>query len=830
MQIGRDGLGTGFQVSRVGVVARCAGGDYRSIICAIVVAGSISLRLEAAEPPQSGNDAALGTNIALHCSYTWSMAPNAFSDESWGGGMCNDAGDALQLTDGELAERSWFDKRMVGWWYERTELIVTIDLGGIRPIAEVAFHISSEKEGHRVPRWTGVFVSDDNESFYAAGEVDRASALRQWRKQEGGGNGAWIRATGIRAKGRYLALSLNSACLYMDEIRVFPGELKLSDAALPKTKVRDCTRNSLYPFYLFGKGAVAANVLTPIQLNSPPGDPGGKLDITLDLPAGVTLVSPSPAEKPQAVNIFDSPYTRHVLKNVSQLYLGSILATGTWSKIRLAALPTCKGMEALEQVVEVETVTIPDTPLFKRLLMSSTFGDFAYWQGWPDVVENYKRLGLNLFAPFGHTDYYFNLIANAQSEVVARAMVASAKAAGLKTGGQFSPFCNGVIESLGKLHDGDRAVSLEGKALPSYFCPRVYLRDQENEKGELGQMAAGASLDLDLFCFDSEPSWGSAQVCACPKCEALWAEFLKNRAPQLSALTEKEVWKDKEKNRAYVPLMQEFWNDFYCRDLWGAFRRRMTETVRSRQSRRHKLFETLTFGTASKKPFELILYNHPWGLDAITGTAQPMGNSGLFRALWDTRVVDAAFRDWYMPDIAQMGDEIHAIRNALPEGCPLYVCDTYGSGGSITFEVPSIEVRHRLLEIFLNGGKGVLIWTCKGTDTADYMRIAEVVRMLAPVEDLIVQGTPIPLDSFDAPSGIRVRGMQHGNEALILVSRYDDESAADVPVRIKAGRFVSARSITPLDTAIQTGIDHGSFVVHFTGQDEDAVQVFKLRK
>lgn len=58
--------------------------------------------------------------------------------------------------------------------------------------------------------------------------------------------------------------------------------------------------------------------------------------------------------------------------------------------------------------------------------------------------------------------------------------------------------------------------------------------------------------------------------------------------------------------------------------------------------------------------------------------------------------------------------------------------------------------------------------------------------MVAPVEPLLVDGEPMACDAFESPQGVRVRGMRCGDEDLILVSRYDQETAADITVRIKA--------------------------------------------
>ncbi len=748
-----------------------------------------------------------GTNLALRCRYTWNHPPSAFPEGYNGHGMCRDTKDAVQLTDGELATRCWWDERTVGWWFESGFLNLTIDLGRVQPIDAVDFHLSSEETGLRVPVLTGIFVSDDNTLFYPAGEIDKPEALRQWRLSKIAGEQdlnphAWIGITNLHAKGRYVVLSFQSANLYLDEIRVFPGSLKASDVDLPQEGWQP--NLALRPFYKHNRAYVAANVLTPMELlRISQGSQSPGPDIYLDLPRGLTLAYPVDMTNSTAVTWRNQPHRRYSVVKATRLFIESAQPTGTVSLLRMTGMPACTNLAGMEQVVEVETLFIPEAPLFKTLLAAVPM-DCAYCWTWPDVVGHYKRLGLNLFMPCGHTDYYYRFMIHDVAE--ARQLIASAKTAGLKVGGSFSPFCNIAIPKKRP------AVFLSGRSSAN-GCPRGYLEKldepETRERGEVAQAAAGAAAGLDWFTFDSEPYW-PGEVCACEICEQAWERFLARRAPDLPVLRQQAVVKDRNRNAVYLPLMQAYWNAFYV-ETWGMFRTAM---------------EAASDGNPNLR---ILLYGNPGSREAALGRQMRFGNEGGFLPLFNEGIINGANPSWYSVPTDQLGDDrVRAVREGLPPTCPMYVWVTAG-GASLAYERSSADFKHRLLELFFNGAQGFFVWSHIGMDARDYQAVAEVVRQVQPVERFVTHGRLLPLDAFDAPEGVRVRGIQLGMEAIILVSRYHREDAADVTITLKVPpATLPARRAEPLDGGGSMPFVDRQLHVHYSGAEEQWVQAFRI--
>ena len=80
-------------------------------------------------------------NIALGMSYTLEPAPNYE--------YCTDAADVKQLTDGvyhQTKESLWTRSSTVGW-QEKRPVIITLDLGTVKPIRGVSFNTAGGRAG-----------------------------------------------------------------------------------------------------------------------------------------------------------------------------------------------------------------------------------------------------------------------------------------------------------------------------------------------------------------------------------------------------------------------------------------------------------------------------------------------------------------------------------------------------------------------------------------------------------------------------------------------------------------------------------------------------------
>ncbi|MFH1266552.1 MAG: hypothetical protein ABIK89_12560 [Planctomycetota bacterium] len=102
-------------------------------------------------------------------------------------------------------------------------------------------------------------------------------------------------------------------------------------------------------------------------------------------------------------------------------------------------------------------------------------------------------------------------------------------------------------------------------------------------------------------------------------------------------------------------------------------------------------------------------------------------------------------------------------------------------GDAGTFPGESFE--WALLECYANGARGVYFWSSRVWDAENLIAYNRVIRAIAPVEELIVEGELLgEVVSIDAPG--RVSGIRRGNEMLLLVADYFGQSDGTLNVHL----------------------------------------------
>ena len=102
-------------------------------------------------------------NIALRASYT--MEPGPSYD------LCSDPGDAEQLTDGVYTEGYfWAQKSTVGW-VRAKPVILTLDLGTVKPIRGVSYHTAGGVAHVGWPEAIYIFTAGEDGVFHEIGEL-----------------------------------------------------------------------------------------------------------------------------------------------------------------------------------------------------------------------------------------------------------------------------------------------------------------------------------------------------------------------------------------------------------------------------------------------------------------------------------------------------------------------------------------------------------------------------------------------------------------------------------------------------------------------------------
>lgn len=154
-------------------------------------------------------------NIALGKPYTFSVAPNY--------SYCTDAGDLTQLTDGEYTTGYfWVQKGTVGW--TNRSPVITIDLQAVEPISGLSYSTAAGVAGVFWPRAIPIFVSDDGEEFYYAGELIQMSSENGLPSPTGYSTHRY-RTTKLITHGRYVRLVVipTGSYTFCDEIEVYRG-------------------------------------------------------------------------------------------------------------------------------------------------------------------------------------------------------------------------------------------------------------------------------------------------------------------------------------------------------------------------------------------------------------------------------------------------------------------------------------------------------------------------------------------------------------------------------------------------------------------------------
>jgi hypothetical protein len=756
-------------------------------------------------------------NLALYATYEWNRVPNAFPNGYDGNPMCNDSKDCTQLTDGELADKGWWDKRSVGWWSDE-RVDITLDLKEEKAVDVVAFHLWSEKEGGRVPRQVLIFSSNDKKRFYYAGKLTSDETMGQWdqsrqMKKNGDNPHCWIVKKNLQTRGRYITLSFWATALYLDEIKLFSGGLGLDEVKLDETKKVDSI--DIHPFVGYDKIYVVREICLPVFLTLPKelrDDPAGGLSLYVDLPEGILLKELKTASEPEKIVEGDKRWMRYKLTKARFLFLQSKLPVGTKSLARIIAADSDKEKGGRVQNLEIETISIPATPLPEKLRISVGFAPLAFWLQWPEVITNYKHLGLNVFLPFCHADPYWVFVQNNPRTPQAKTLIKAAKDAGLIVGAWTSPFCNEAIIRSDK--EGNRkAVFLGSGKLSAIPCPRTYL-DQKNgwiwKPSEVIQVEKGVENGIEFYLFDSEPSWGGS-ICACQECQEHWKKFLDKRGVKYRDMN--EIWtlndNKKSKNRRDCRLLQEFWDEFYY-ELWGTFRMRMNKAAPEDS--------TVALG----------IYNYP---HYANYEEQYFGNGGRFLPLYNKKVLSFAAPENYVARTREYGAIIRTWRRKLPPSCPIYPIVSCGGTNTIAWERSAIDLKHRLFEIFCNGGQGFHCWSISGATGDDLQAISQVIGAVGPYENMIVESQPICDGTFiTEDKSIAMHGISNGREALILVSRYNKKDHITSKCKVNYNKLgFTFSQLTNVYNSEKVFLEEGSITIRFDGTLEDAVKVFYIK-
>jgi|GEM_PF-1667973 len=176
-------------------------------------------------------DVAVGSNVALGKSYTYSVTPNYT--------LCSLDPQRTLLTDGLYSTSSqtrfWEQSNTVGW-YSISQLNITFDLGSDQPISGFSFNAAAGTAGVSWPQGLAVLVSNDAQTWYYAGDVVALSdntlpAATPYSIYQ-------YKTTKLQTHGRYVQLIVTATPLiFIDEVEIYKGTSNQYNEVLPGNQV-----------------------------------------------------------------------------------------------------------------------------------------------------------------------------------------------------------------------------------------------------------------------------------------------------------------------------------------------------------------------------------------------------------------------------------------------------------------------------------------------------------------------------------------------------------------------------------------------------------------
>ncbi|MFP4055997.1 MAG: hypothetical protein ACLF0G_03920 [Candidatus Brocadiia bacterium] len=682
-------------------------------------------------------------NLALGRKVAFAPAPN-YRLTAKGGT------DATDLTDGKLSSREdqrlWFDPAAVGFSYAGL-VQMAVDLGAQAPVGEVAvrFQGGSPQAGICFPGFVHLLASSDGVRYYRVASCSRWSPSGRARYGVPPNEGEpWVhtlRFGKADVRARYIGLAFYGAGLSAsDELWVYEGE---REACRPPSHGATTDFSLRAPRIYFHKPELYLpnniNAPTPIGLIVPPGFQKTEATLTIDMPkrhriAGGHLGGTSAAGAATERVGSATRYTFQVElaesdKAWGRLYLRSDRSTGRRGWLRYQL--RWPGGEGLPREIHVHSFRVPSPPTPRRLVTGLGWWSLRDTLEWPEALQAFRTLGFNTLPLFAR---YTDL-----DDPEVQATVQRFREAGFRILNIDSPFHHMLAKA------GEQRAELtcqfpdgtHGEA----FCPSYRGPLYEAELDRVARQTA--AVRADLLCCDIE-LWSWRGPVDAPKCTRCQARF------QASGAEDWQAWQ---------------------LDQGEAIWRQLASRVRAACARAGAPEPQL--GVYDWRPGHD--YQRFWPFDRLYPQCLSSSQPSTYTPL-----------DPYHLEL--IGDETRADRARLPRSDVLPWL-TPGDAGTF----PGEHFTYALLECFANGARGTLFWSGRVWDPETLAGYAEALRIVAPVEDVVVDG--------ELASGVRCRppmrvsGMRRGREMFLLVADYRSDQRRFVSLELPLGGPLVVRDL-----------------------------------
>jgi len=726
----------------------------------MLILGAILLamaRLPAAElPPTEGR-----TNLAAGRAVVFAPEPNY--------GLTQRNGtDRADLTDDKLTARAdrhiWFDSTAVGWSYGG-RVNLAVDVGRMARIDEIAIRLlgGSPQAGINFPGWIEAFVSDDGKHYIKVAECSRwrPGDFERFDVPDDAGKG-WIhclRFTDLATRGRWVALRMYMTGLAAsDELYVFgspmvdppykiatdgpdePDEGGHPPAGPPQNPKRgqpsDFTVTHPQPYFHKPNLELATNVCLPVPVGVvvPEEQPERELlEMTIDLPPGIELCSGQlggrevePETMPDGARRYRfTGSTQSSTKTFGRLYLQA----SAWKDGQNGNLRyqfQHAGWESPIVELPVRAVEVPPAPRLKRIMVGLGWWSAGATAKWPGALDVWDHLGLNSFSLFAHWMRQGNPEWKLVDEARGRGFFIVNIDSPLHRMASRGAKTPEICDQLADGKVGD-------KLCVSYRGPHYKNEIERFAEAMARARPHFASLDIEV--------WGWQGPVDCRKCTRCQEDY------KASGMESWEAWQ--------VAKGNEMW-----RDMVTAARAAVTKSGSEPE------FEIGGYDFRAGGP-----YQNVWSVDDMYPQWMQSSQVSTYTCL-------------YPYHLELIGNEVRKDRSHLPRSDVLPWL-TPGDAGTF----PGESFQWALLECYCNGARGVYFWSSRVWDSESLIAYNRVVRAIAPVEQILVDGELVGAAARTELPG-RVSGIRQGNEMVLLVADYFGRTDGTVKLTLQ----VPARS------------------------------------
>jgi hypothetical protein len=475
-----------------------------------------------------------------------------------------------------------------------------------------------------------------------------------------------------------------------------------------------------------------------------------KVEFILEVPKSVEIINPSRKAVLEKIVRNGKVYTKYSFAGSSRSYYNWInmfmqTTLKPSSKDKIYFYVTWDGGAQKPQMLTVESVNIQackKTP--KRLLVGTGFYGLNEQKRWPNMYKNIKRIGLNTVS---FSDYDSKKINEMKKAVL------KAKKAGMYITANYSPTCR--VPDL--KNNKETWVEAIGGEKVKFICPsyRGPVLDAEISRAtSYGE--AGASV---IF-WDAE-SWRGREFCFCTRCMKAFKPYLKKNHPKIKYVSPKVFEKDFGK----YPELHAAWLKF--RISLGT---KLFTKYKNEYARRLKASDVKGTG-----PEELIVGSY----DLVPGRIYHQFMR--FDEMYAAKAIDICMPSLYVAgDAMKVGNRVKEIRKVLGSSRIIpWIC----FGADANYECEAIYQKYIVLELLLNGSMGFTTWPWLGLDALDSKYLSQVMNMVTPLEDIIVDGK-VMKNLSTSGKYVRTAGLIKGNEAAILVSDYYHDALPAVILKL----------------------------------------------